>query len=171
MMITTSMLVMNLAVGTITYDAGDGKVYGIGKVRGWRTCCDRRHIGQVTPSQRFFLQVREYLFNQVGNSQIIPNTSFDAEVPSVAFCYFLLHFVYHYNFLLMLWFCYCWCVLTKDVALSRPPTIYCSPRPDSVIRLGQSSDQNICKQHNTRQPSAFQYVCLSSWFFPCMAIF
>ena len=67
MMITTSILVMNLAVGTITYDAGDGKVYGIGKVRGWRTCCDRRHIGQVTPSQRFFLQVREYLFNQVGN--------------------------------------------------------------------------------------------------------
>ena len=31
MMITTRMVMMNLAVGTITYDAGDGKVYGIGK--------------------------------------------------------------------------------------------------------------------------------------------
>ena len=54
MMITTSMLVMNLAVGTITYDDGDGKVYGIEKARGWRTCCDRRHIGQVTPLDVFF---------------------------------------------------------------------------------------------------------------------
>ena len=67
MMITTRMVMTNLAVGTITYDDGDGKVYGIEKAKGWRTCCDRRHIGQVTPSQRFFLQVREYLFNQVGN--------------------------------------------------------------------------------------------------------
>ena len=69
MMITTRLVVLmtNLAVGIITYDDGDGKVYGIEKAKGWPTCCDRRHIGQVTPSQRFFLQEREYLFNQVGN--------------------------------------------------------------------------------------------------------
>ena len=57
----------NLAVETIAYDDGDGKVYGIKKAGGWTTCCDRRHIDQVTPSQRLFLQVHEYLFNQVGN--------------------------------------------------------------------------------------------------------
>ena len=98
MMITTRLVTMNLAVETITYNDGDGKVYGIEKAKGWRTCCDRRHIGQVTPSRRFFLQVREYLFNQVGDKQINPDTSFNAEVLSVAFCYFLLHFVYHYTF-------------------------------------------------------------------------
>ena len=72
MMITTRLVTMNLAVETITYNDGDGKVYGIEKAKGWRTCCDRRHIGQVTPSRRFFLQVREYpLIRSVINRKIL----------------------------------------------------------------------------------------------------
>ena len=72
MMITTSMVTMNLAVETITYDDGDGKVYGIEKAKGWRTCCDRRHIGQVTPSQLFFCKcVNIFLIRSAINRLIL----------------------------------------------------------------------------------------------------